>query len=248
MNMLSNSITRKFTSVVEVSDWSVHTDSGWQPLTDVKQTIAYEVWELILDNGMILHCADTHIVFDEYLNEIFVKDILPGQLIATDTGLSAAVSVTNLCYDQHMYDMAVDSVDHRYYTNGILSHNTTTAAGYLLWYAMFVPDSTILVAAHKHTGASEIMSRVRYSYESCPDHIRCGATAYNKQSIEFDNGSRIVAQTTTETTGRGMSLSLLYCLDGDTTVTVRDKSTLIEETISLVDLYTRMYSSTQIIE
>ena len=87
---------------------------------------------------------------------------------------------------------------------------TTTAAGYLLWYAMFVPDSTILVAAHKYTGAQEIMLRVRYAYELCPDHIRCGVTSYNKQSIEFDNGSRIVAQTTTETTGRGMSLSMLY--------------------------------------
>jgi hypothetical protein len=87
---------------------------------------------------------------------------------------------------------------------------TTTAAGYLLWYAMFVPDSTILVAAHKYTGAQEIMQRIRYAYELCPNHIRCGATSYNKQSLEFDNGSRIVAQTTTETTGRGMSLSLLY--------------------------------------
>jgi len=87
---------------------------------------------------------------------------------------------------------------------------TTTAAGYLLWYAMFVPDSTILVAAHKYTGAQEIMNRIRYAYELCPDHIRCGVTSYNKQSIEFDNGSRIVAQTTTETTGRGMSLSMLY--------------------------------------
>ena len=87
---------------------------------------------------------------------------------------------------------------------------TTTAAGYLLWYAMFVPDSTILVAAHKYTGAQEIMLRVRYAYELCADHIRCGVTSYNKQSIEFDNGSRIVAQTTTETTGRGMSLSMLY--------------------------------------
>jgi len=87
---------------------------------------------------------------------------------------------------------------------------TTTAGGYLLWYAMFVPDSTILIAAHKYTGAQEIMTRIRYAYELCPDHIRCGVTSYNKQSIEFDNGSRIVAQTTTETTGRGMSLSLLY--------------------------------------
>lgn len=87
---------------------------------------------------------------------------------------------------------------------------STTAAGYLLWYAMFVPDSTILVAAHKYTGAQEIMQRIRYAYENCPDHIRAGVISYNKGSIEFDNGSRIVAQTTTETTGRGMSISLLY--------------------------------------
>jgi hypothetical protein len=87
---------------------------------------------------------------------------------------------------------------------------TTTAAGYLLWYAMFIPDATVLVAAHKFTGAQEIMSRIRYAYELCADHIRCGVKSYNKQSIEFDNGSRIIAQTTTETTGRGLSLSLLY--------------------------------------
>jgi len=88
---------------------------------------------------------------------------------------------------------------------------TTSAAGYLLWYAMFKPDSTILIAAHKYTGAQEIMQRIRYAYELCPDHIRAGATSYNKGSIEFENGSRIVSQTTTETTGRGMSITLLYC-------------------------------------
>jgi hypothetical protein len=88
---------------------------------------------------------------------------------------------------------------------------TTCAAIYLAWYAMFNPDQTILVAAHKYTGAQEIMSRIRYIYESCEDHIRAGVTSYNKQSIEFENGSRIVAQTTTGNTGRGMSISLLYC-------------------------------------
>lgn len=88
---------------------------------------------------------------------------------------------------------------------------STTAAGYLLWYAMFVPDSTILVAAHKYTGSQEIMQRIRYAYESVPDYIRAGVTSYNKGSIDFDNGSRIVSATTTENTGRGMSISLLYC-------------------------------------
>jgi hypothetical protein len=88
---------------------------------------------------------------------------------------------------------------------------TTTAAGYLLWYAMFIPDSVILIAAHKYSGAQEIMQRIRYGYELCPDHIRAGVTNYNKGSIEFENGSRIVAQATTENTGRGMSITMLYC-------------------------------------
>jgi hypothetical protein len=88
---------------------------------------------------------------------------------------------------------------------------TTVAAGYLLWYAMFQPDSTILVAAHKAAGASEIMQRIRYAYENVPDHIRAGVMEYNKSSITFDNGSRILSSTTTETTGRGMSLTLVYC-------------------------------------
>lgn len=87
---------------------------------------------------------------------------------------------------------------------------TTCAAGYVLWYAMFVPDSTILIAAHKYTGAQEIMTRVRFGYENVPNHIRAGVTSYNKGSLEFDNGSRIISATTTGTTGRGMSLSLLY--------------------------------------
>lgn len=87
---------------------------------------------------------------------------------------------------------------------------STSAAGYLLWYAMFVPDSTILIAAHKYTGAQEIMQRIRYAYENCPDHIKAGVTTYNKGSLDFENGSRIVSATTTENTGRGMSISLLY--------------------------------------
>jgi hypothetical protein len=87
---------------------------------------------------------------------------------------------------------------------------TTVAAGYLLWFAMFNEDSTILIASNKYDGAQEIMHRVRYAYESVPDHIRAGVKSYNKRSVDFDNGSRIIATTTTENTGRGMSLSLVY--------------------------------------
>jgi hypothetical protein len=109
-----------------------------------------------------------------------------------------------------MYDLGVDSENHRFFSNGILSHNSTCAAAYLLWYSMFKPDSTILIAANVYVGAAEIMLRIRYMYENCPDFIRAGVITYNKGSIEFDNGSRITSRATTENTGRGMSLTLVY--------------------------------------
>lgn len=119
-----------------------------------------------------------------------------------------------MMYHPFEYQRRLIHTYHNYrYSISLMPRQTgksTSAAGYLLWYAMFVPDSTILVAAHKYTGAQEIMQRVRYAYESVPDHIRAGVTSYNKGSLEFDNGSRIVSATTTENTGRGMSISLLY--------------------------------------
>jgi Terminase large subunit, T4likevirus-type, N-terminal/Terminase RNaseH-like domain len=88
---------------------------------------------------------------------------------------------------------------------------TTCATGYLLWYTMFVPEAQVLIAAHKYEGAQDIMNRYRYGYENLPDFIRAGVYSYNRNTIEYDNGARIQATTTTENTGRGKSLSLIYC-------------------------------------
>jgi hypothetical protein len=89
--------------------------------------------------------------------------------------------IRNYCYIQHptkgrmpftLYDFQEDLVNsyHDYrFSISLLSRQTgksTCAAAYLLWFAMFTPDSTILVAAHKRDGANEIMSRLRYMYES----------------------------------------------------------------------------------
>lgn len=120
----------------------------------------------------------------------------------------------SMVYHPWPYQERLIDTYHRYrYSISLMprqSGKSTSAAGYLLWYAMFVPDSTILVAAHKYTGAQEIMQRIRYAYENCPDYIKAGVTTYNKGSLDFENGSRIVSATTTENTGRGMSITLLY--------------------------------------
>jgi hypothetical protein len=88
---------------------------------------------------------------------------------------------------------------------------TTCATGYLLWYTMFIPEAQVLIAAHKYEGAQDIMNRYRFGYENLPDFIRAGVYSYNRNTIEYDNGARIQATTTTENTGRGKSLSLIYC-------------------------------------
>src|SRR6056300_221096 len=133
--------------------------------------------------------------------------------------------MTEHCWIQHptkgrmkfgLFDYQKELVDtyHNYrYSIALISRQmgkSTAAAGYLLWYAMYNADQTILIAAHKYAGAQEIMQRIRFAYETLPDYLRSGAVSYNKGSIEFDNGSRIVAQATTENTGRGLSISLAY--------------------------------------
>lgn len=88
---------------------------------------------------------------------------------------------------------------------------TTCAAAYLLWKAMFTPDSTILIVANKFVQALEIMDRIRYGYEQLPNHIRAGVVEYNKGTIAFDNGSKIVSRATSGDAGRGLAITLLYC-------------------------------------
>ena len=146
-----------------------------------------------------LNCADVATGPEYFLDHYFyIQHPTQGKML-----YQAYTYQRKLVHTYHNYRFSISMMPRQ-------TGKSTSAAGYLLWYAMFVPDSTILIAAHKYTGAQEIMQRIRFAYELCPDHIRAGVTSYNKGSIDFENGSRIVSATTTETTGRGMSISLLY--------------------------------------
>lgn len=87
-----------------------------------------------------------------------------------------------------------------------------TSAIFLLWFAMFNLDKTILIVANKNANAMEMISRISYSYEALPMWLKPGVThdGFNKHEIKFDNGSRIVSTATSENSGRGMSISLLF--------------------------------------
>ena len=114
---------KKFIEILPTNDWEVLTDTGWKSINGIGKTIPYSVWELKTED-YYLECADTHIVFDSSYREVYVKDLTPGDTIITELG----VQWVTLCRDtgvmKEMYDMEVDDENHRYWTSGILSHNT----------------------------------------------------------------------------------------------------------------------------
>lgn len=179
------------------------------------RTVPYEAWELRTPTKKLIG-ADKHRVIRADGSCAWLEDLCVGELIKTDSGLEPVVSCRSLNVRVHMYDIEVETDDpndphnHLFYSDGILSHNTTVAAGYLLWKAMFAGDTTILVTANKLNQALEIMDRIRFAYENLPNHIRAGVTEYNKGTIAFDNGSKIVARATSSDAGRGLSITLLY--------------------------------------
>lgn len=174
------------------------------------RTVPYECWELKTETKTV-YGADKHLFYKDNNETVWLKDCIPGEtILRTNSGTEAVISVRNLDFRTHMYDVEIDHPQHWYWANGILSHNTTCAAAFVVWRAIFKPDQTILIAANKNASALEIMQRIRYTYEELPEWLKAGAVTYNKGSIEFDNGSRIISRATTPDAGRGLSISLLY--------------------------------------
>lgn len=119
---------KKFTRSVKLEDYQILTDNGFVDIEYLHETIPYIIWNLKLSNGYELECADDHIVFDSEMNEIFVKDLKIGDRISTDNENSIVIDIVETDRSENMYDFELsESSDRRYYTNGILSHNTHMA-------------------------------------------------------------------------------------------------------------------------
>ena len=110
--------------------------------------------------------------------------------------------------------ITVDNKDHLFLAGRgmIPTHNSETSAAYLLWFAMFHFDKTILIASRSNDHAMEMIQRIRNSYERMPMWLKPGVNedGWNKHNLGFDNGSRIMSTATSENAGRGFTISLLY--------------------------------------
>ena len=87
---------------------------------------------------------------------------------------------------------------------------STTVVSYLLHYAVFNDSVNIGILANKAATARELLSRLQIAYENLPKWMQQGILSWNKGSMELENGSKILAASTSASAVRGMSFNILF--------------------------------------
>ena len=90
------------------------------------------------------------------------------------------------------------------------SGKSTTIVSYILHYILFNQNMNVAILANKQTTAREILSRLKLAYEYLPLWLQQGIIEWNKGSIELENGSRIIASSTSASAIRGGSFNLIF--------------------------------------
>lgn len=183
----------------------VMTDTGFHPVSSIHITKPFNIYT-IRAGRFSLECADRHICYDENLNEKFIEDFRVRDYIFTEDGPVLIDSISKSSVSINMCDVTVESNHHRYYTNGILSHNTTTSAMFLLWYILFNTEKNAIVLGNKGKTAREILNKVKQVFLEVPYFLKPGVEKWNENEVVFDNGCRILTETTVAEPAIGFTL------------------------------------------
>ena len=209
----------KFQEEIDLSDVKVLSQNNiFQPTKKIFITKPFKVWELVVinyDEDLVMKCADDHLIlvkeFDSptaYWKK--VKDLNKGELVKTFNGWGEVKSYKELNYSTPMFDLEVDHDSHSYYTNNILSHNTTTAAIFVSWYLIFNYDKRAIYISKTFTDAKEVLNKTKNIIKNLPFYMKPGIVAMNEHKLSLDNGCTITALPTTKSSGVGNTLNLLY--------------------------------------
>ena len=126
------------------------------------------------------------------------------------------VSVDEGLIPFRMYDFQKDLV-RRFHENRFniaklprQTGKSTTVVSYLLHYALFNDNSNIGILANKASTARDLLGRLQTAYENLPKWLQQGVLSWNKGSMELENGSKILAASTSASAVRGMSFNIIF--------------------------------------
>lgn len=235
----------------------IYTDTGFKPLSYLLTTKPFEIYTIELENGYKLDCADEHIVFNENMEEIYVQDLKVNDYIQTDEGLQRVIKIVYNSTKISMCDTSVNDENHRFYSNGILSHNSVTTAIYCLWVILFNIDKNGLILSKSGPAGQDLLSKIKDMYLYLPYHLKCGTLKWNQSSISFDNNSTISTEPFSPTAGLGKTINFLildefaWCPPNEvelfynniipTVTTISDSNVCIMSTQNGFNLFYKLY-------
>lgn len=209
-NVDENEPLKKIVDILPVVNRSVKSDYGFPPISEINKTAPLQRYELILENGNILECADDHIVYCEEHRPQFVKNLTKDDYILTKNGISRVKSVKKLYGKICMFDFTIDGPEPSYYTNNILSHNTVSASIVILHFVLFNDDKGAMIVANKGNTVKEIVRKIKDIYRLLPFFLKKGVINWNEKSVAFENNSRIQSENRTKEPAIGFTIDLLY--------------------------------------
>ena len=212
LNIDENNIDKKILDTIDLSNIQVETEYGkYVTANKIHKTQPYTIYRITTDAfNLKLECADNHIIFDHKHNEIFVKNLIEGTLIKTKYGIDRVKTIEKYNSKVSMYDLSIDSYDHTYYTNDILSHNTIISSIFIAWYLIFHYQKNVLILSNKGATTREIVDKTKVIFENLPFFLKPGIIKNDVFNLKFDNECRIIAQTTTKKAGIGFTIHLLF--------------------------------------
>ena len=90
------------------------------------------------------------------------------------------------------------------------SGKTTTIVAYILHYILFNDNMNVAILANKAATARDILGRLQLAYENLPKWLQQGVMSWNKGSLDLENGSRVVASSTSSSAVRGGSYNMIF--------------------------------------
>lgn len=90
------------------------------------------------------------------------------------------------------------------------SGKSTTVVSYLLHYALFNDNVNIAILANKASTARDLLGRLQLAYENLPKWMQQGVLIWNRGSLELENGSKILAASTSASAVRGGSYNIIF--------------------------------------
>lgn len=208
---LNDSLKKIINSIhFDKTRWLVKTKDGWGPISQVHLTKPYDPWRVRLRDGKELMCADDHQIMNSAGQKMLVKYLLNGDIVSTETSCCAVDSVRKMSGKRSMYDLSVETSDHSYYTNGILSHNTVMTSVFITHYLIFNKDRNVMVLANVGRTMEELIDKIKVIMSNVPFFMKPGVIVNNVKSMKFDNGCRLFGMPTTKNAGIGFAVHLLY--------------------------------------